>query len=434
VTGPQPATAAENGAAALLRAVDLMADGPVVWGRPVPARGPGVFIVEMPATRATAPLELTRIGKWLELVPDLRLDGERPTSRALSARMAAFWHPATRVVYVGATDGSIGGRGEAMVHTGLGERRPHPGAHWLQALIGLEQARIWWASTRAVQEYEDALLGAFAETIPAADLAALHDRAVILPFANLRTVTGERKATGLTNSLVPADPVVATPAGRVVDVPPGEAEGATGRTGSRAAGGTVRRAPRAPRAAPSRPSAAGQSASPTRASGTSAASALGRQRDATYVSADGLARLQAEHDELVGTQRPAVIGRIKAAKELGDLKENADYSSAREEQSFLEGRIAAIEALLRDATIIEAPTTAAGGKIGLGSKVSIADPETPTDITVYELVGPPEADPTAGRISNMSPVGRALIGKTAGETVIVRTPRGEASFVIVAVD
>jgi transcription elongation factor GreA len=95
---------------------------------------------------------------------------------------------------------------------------------------------------------------------------------------------------------------------------------------------------------------------------------------------------------------------------------------------------AAIEALLRDATIIEAPTTDAGGKIGLGSKVSIADPETPTDITVYELVGPPEADPTAGRISNMSPVGRALIGKTAGEVVIVRTPRGEASFVIVAVD
>jgi transcription elongation factor GreA len=147
-----------------------------------------------------------------------------------------------------------------------------------------------------------------------------------------------------------------------------------------------------------------------------------------------MARLREEHVLLTGTKRPEVIARIKSAKELGDLKENADYSSAREEQSFLEGRIKTIESLLRDATVIEAPTSEAGGKVGLGSKVSIADPDTPDDITVYELVGPPEADPSAGRISNMSPVGKALVGKTAGETVLVRTPRGEAQFVIVAVD
>ena len=66
--------------------------------------------------------------------------------------------------------------------------------------------------------------------------------------------------------------------------------------------------------------------------------------------------------------------------------------------------------------------------------LSIADPETPDDVTIYELVGPPEADPSAGRISNMSPVGKALVGKMAGETVLVRTPRGDAQFVIVAVD
>jgi len=147
-----------------------------------------------------------------------------------------------------------------------------------------------------------------------------------------------------------------------------------------------------------------------------------------------MARLREEHAELTGKKRPEVIARIKSAKELGDLKENADYSSAREEQSFLEGRIATIEALLRDATVIEAPTSEAGGKVGLGSKVSIADPETPDDVTIYELVGPPEADPSAGRISNASPVGRALVGKTAGETVTVRTPRGDAEFLIVAVD
>src|SRR4029078_10367653 len=133
-----------------------------------------------------------------------------------------------------------------MIHTGLGERRPHPGAHWLQALIGLEQARIWWAPAPAVGDYEAALRGAFAATIPAADRAALHDASVILPFANLRTVTGERKRTGLSTSLAPATRGPATPAGRVVQVPPGAALGTGGLPGSsaRTAGGTIRRAAR----------------------------------------------------------------------------------------------------------------------------------------------------------------------------------------------
>jgi len=395
-----------------------MGDGPVVWGRPVPARGPGVFVVELPATRATAPLELTRIGKWLERVPDLRLDGERPTSRALAARMAAFWLPSTRVVYIGATDGSIGGRIEAMVHTGLGERRPYPGAHWLQALIGLEQARIWWAQTPAVEEYEDALLGAFAATIPPADRAALHDATVILPFANLRTVTGERKATGLSNSLVAADPVRRTPEGRVVEKAPGDADGAGGLPTRRAAGGTARRSPRPAATRTAMPRAPRTSAA--------AAAAMGRARDATYVSADGLARLQAEHDELVGTQRPAVIGRIKAANELGDLKENADYSSAREEQSFLEGRIKAIEAVLRDATLIEAPMGEAAARVMVGSTVSVEEDDGTT--STFAIVGSTEADPASGRISNVSPVGRALLGQSAGDTVVVTTPRGEIRY------
>ena len=416
MTGPQPPNAAENGAAALLRAVDLMGDGPVVWGRPVAARGPGVFVVELPTTRATAPLELTRIGKWLERVPDLRLDGERPTSRALAARMAAFWLPSTRVVYIGATDGSIAGRVEAMTHTGLGERRPHPGAHWLQALIGLELARIWWAPTPAVEEYEDALLNAFAATIPEADRAALHDATVILPFANLRTVTGERKVTGLSNSLIAAEPVRATPAGRVVEVAPGAALGTGGRSTGRAAGGTVRRAPRPSSGSPA----------PARATRSSAAAAAGRAREATYVSAEGLERLQAEHAELVRTQRPAVIGRIKAAKELGDLKENADYSSAREEQSFLEGRIKAIETVLRDATVIEAPVGEAAARVRVGSTVTVEEDDGTR--STFAIVGSTEADPAAGRISNVSPVGRALLGRSAGDEIVVVTPRGDVRY------
>ena len=88
-------------AASLLRSVGLMADGPVLWGRPVPASGPGVFVIELPAPLATAPIEVTRIGKWIERVDTLRLDGERPTSKALAARLSAFWLPSQTVLYIG---------------------------------------------------------------------------------------------------------------------------------------------------------------------------------------------------------------------------------------------------------------------------------------------------------------------------------------------
>jgi transcription elongation factor GreA len=414
--------ATDNGAAALFRAVGLMADGPVVWGRPVPARGSGVFIIELPATLHHAPLEHTRIGKWLEHVPELLLDGVHPTTRALAARLEAFWLPSTRVLFVGTTDGTIGGRIEAIRNTALGDRRPHPGGHWLHALGGLETARVWWAATSAVEEAEDALLTAFADTIPAAERAALHDPKVVLPFANLRTATGERKRTGLANSLVAPAPVRPTPTGRVVVVEPGAADGAGGIVG-RAAGGTVRRAPRPIGPASPRPRAtpAPRSTAARRAPGDRPPT------ETTWLSAEGLERLKAEHAELTG-KRPEVIGRIKAAKELGDLKENADYSSAREEQGFLEGRIASIEATLRVATVIETPG-AAVDRVTLGSTVTVED-ETGARMT-FVVVGSAEADPAAGRISNVSPVGRALIGRSAGDDVAVAAPRGEVHYRIV---
>ena len=425
MTGERSATstAADNGAAALFRAVGLMADGPVVWGRPIPARGPGVFVIELPAPLHHAPIELSRVGKWLELVPGLRLDGEHPTSRALAARLEAFWLPSSRVLFVGTTDGSIGGRIEAIRNTALGARRPHPGGHWLHALTGLEGARVWWATTRAIEESEDALLTAFAETIPAVELAALHDPKVVLPFANLRTATGERKATGLANSLVPADPARPTPTGHITELAPGAAEGAGGVTG-RAAGGTVRRAPRSAGSTPARPRA-----TPTPRS-TAARRKPGDRpaTETTWVSAEGLERLRAEHAELTGVKRPEVIGRIKSAKELGDLKENADYTSAREEQSFLEGRIKSIEATLRVATVIETPAEAVD-KVVLGSTVTVED-DTGARMT-YVVVGSSEADPAAGRISNVSPVGRALLGRSAGDDVAVAAPRGEVHYRIV---
>ena len=406
------------GAADLLRSVGLMADGPVVWGRPLPARRGGVFVVELPEARATAPIELTRVGKWLERVPDLRLDGARPTSRALAVRLAAFWVPSARVLYVGSTDGSIGGRIEAIRNTVLGDRRPHAGGHWLHTLLGLERARVWWAPTDAAEEYEDGVLGAFAESVPDAERLALPDQTIILPFANLRTPTGERKATGLTNSLLPGEPTRAVPVGRIVEVPAGSADGAGGLRPSRAAGGTVRRGPRP---APSREASR---AAPSRAKAARPAAA------ATWVSAEGLDRLRAEHAELTGVRRPEVIGRIKAAKELGDLKENADYAAAREEQSFLEGRIAAIEQTLREATVIEV-ADGASGRASIGSTVTIEDDDGIR--TTFTIVGSTEADPAAGRISNVSPVGRALLGGRVGDDVVVATPRGEARYRIIEV-
>ena len=418
-------TAGPTGAE-LLRSVGLLADGPVVWGRPVPARSGGVFVVELPEPRPTAPIELTRIGKWLEHVPDLRLDGERPSSRALAARLAAFWIPSARVLYVGSTDGSIGGRVEAIRNTALGDHRPHSGAHWLHTLTTLDRTRIWWAPTPATEEYEDALLTEFAATIPEAERAALPDSKTVLPFANLRTATGDRKVTGLSNSLLASETSRPVEVRRITEVPPGSAEGASGLPPRRAAGGTVRRAPRpagggSPTTPPKR--AAASRAAPDGATG-------GRSPDPPWVSADGLERLRAEHAELTGLRRPEVIARIRAAKELGDLKENADYTAAREEQSFLEGRIAAIERTLREATVIDAGGDG-DGRVRLGSAATVEDEDGVR--ATFSIVGSTEADPAAGRISNVSPVGRALIGRSEGELVSVKTPRGEVRYRVIEV-
>jgi transcription elongation factor GreA len=433
-------------AAGLLRSVGLLADGPQVWGRRIRASGPGLFVVELPTTSPTAPLELTLIGKWLERVPTLRLDGLPATSKAVAARLASFWIPSTTILYVGSSQQSIAARLSAIEGTPLGERRPHAGGHWLKALRGVDRMRVWWARTDATEEYEDALFGAFSAAVPEADRARLHDPAVVLPFANLRSTSGERKAHGLSGYLVPEEPRPVAPATRVVEVPAADAEGARGLPAARAAGGTERQARR-----PSSPSGTGRTGrGPTAASGANgrpgaARSSAGRppgrrsppsgppRADPIYLSADGIVRLRDEHAELTGRRRPEVIARIKSAKELGDLKENADYAAAREEQSFLEGRIATIEGLLREATVIEAPSAAADGRIDLGSRVSIEETGTPGEVVVYELVGSAEADPAAGRISNASPVGRALIGRRVGETVAVRTPRGDVEYRIVAV-
>jgi transcription elongation factor GreA len=403
----------DAGAASLLRSVGLLADGPAVWGRPVQAGGPGVFVVEAPAPLATAPIELTRVGKWVERVDTLRLDGEVPTSKALAARLASFWLPSQTVLYIGASDVSIARRVAAIGRTELGDRRPAAGGHWLKTLRSLDGFTVWWAATEATEEYEDALLAAFAAGVPGSDVAGLPDRTVVLPWANLRRPTGERKATGLTGSLIAEPVAVPAPPTRIVQLPDGDAEGARGEP-----------APPRRRAATPRVSRA----APSGLAGTSIAAAPAAVVAAEALTPDGAARLRAELVELTQVKRPQVVARIRTAKEHGDLKENAEYHAAREEQSFLEGRVQAIEARLRSAVIVEAP--AAGSRVGLGSVVTLDDEG---ETVAYTIVGADESDPPRGRISSSSPVGRALVGRDEGDDVVVVTPAGERRYRILAI-
>jgi len=413
-------------APALLREVGLLADGPLPWGRPVPVRSPGVFLIELPAPLPAAPIELTRVGKWLEHVPGLLLDGTHPTSRALAARLGSFWVPSQTVLYIGATEASISARLVAMERTVLGDRRPYSGGHWLMTLKNLASTRVWWAATQAVEEYEDALLSAFAASVPAEERAALPDPGIVLPFANLRRPTGERKPSGLTGSLV-AEPVAPTPPPkRVVVMPDGDAEGARGEPPE-----PRRRAPRVT-ASPSPTSSragGGGGAAPGTARPPAAPPTATPGGPAATLTAEGAERLRAELAELTGIKRPEVIARIRAAKELGDLKENADYSSAREEQSFLEGRVQALEARLREAVIAVVPVAGAGADLGSRITVEI-DGATDT----YTLVGTAEADPSSGRLSVASPVGRALLRAVAGDEVAVQTPRGPVTYRVISVE
>jgi transcription elongation factor GreA len=402
-------------AATLLREVGLLADGPLPWGRPVPARGKGVFVVELAAPLATAPLEMTRVGKWLERVPELHLDGARPTTRALAARIGSFWLPGQVVLYIGAASSSIGGRLAAMDQTVLGDRRPSSAGYWLKTLRDVP-LRVWWSATEAIEEYEDALLSAFEASVRGAERAGRDAEVVdpLLPFANLRRPTGERRRTGISEALLPEPEVAPTPPTRVVQLPDGDAEGAHGEPPERKRRPVVAQpAPEKIRRAPTR----GQLA---RGGGDPAAKGL---------TADGAARLQAELRELTEVKRPEVIARIRAAKELGDLKENADYTAAREEQSFLEGRVQALEARLRDAVVVDAPV--AGSGANLGSRVTVeSDGLTDT----YTLVSTAEANPSEGRVSTVSPIGQALLGAVPGAEVTVHTPRGPVRYRVTAVE
>ena len=146
----------------------------------------------------------------------------------------------------------------------------------------------------------------------------------------------------------------------------------------------------------------------------------------------GAQRLRAELEELKSVKRPAVIHAIAEARAHGDLKENAEYHAAREQQSFIEGRIKQLEGELSHAQVIDVTALNAGSRVVFGATVQLADVETDEEKT-YQIVGDLEADIKQGLIAISSPVARALIGKHEGDSVVIEAPGGTSEYDIVGV-
>ena len=147
------------------------------------------------------------------------------------------------------------------------------------------------------------------------------------------------------------------------------------------------------------------------------------------MTVEGEAALRVELDNLKKNDRPNVIAAIAEAREHGDLKENAEYHAAREQQGFIEGRIQDIEAKLSNSQIIDIAKIPQGDRVIFGSKVTILNVETDEQVT-YRIVGDDEADVKEGKISYQSPIARALIGKEIGDVVVVKTPGGDVEYEI----
>lgn len=144
----------------------------------------------------------------------------------------------------------------------------------------------------------------------------------------------------------------------------------------------------------------------------------------------GHAAINAELKNLKSVERPAIIAAVAEARSHGDLSENAEYHSAREKHSFIEGRINELETIVSLAEVID--PTKLSGTIKFGATVKLVDEDTDEEKT-YQIVGEPEADIEAGRLNIKSPLARALIGKDEGDSVEVRTPGGEKSYEILTI-
>jgi len=152
------------------------------------------------------------------------------------------------------------------------------------------------------------------------------------------------------------------------------------------------------------------------------------ERD-VYLTPEGAQKLKAELEELRGPRRQALAKRLRHAIQQGDLSENADYITAKEEQAFLEGRILELESILREAVIVE--NGGAAGEVGIGSTVVVSMDGGARE--TFQVVGVAEARPREGKISHESPIGQALFGHRPGDVVRASTPGGEIELVILEI-
>ena len=148
-----------------------------------------------------------------------------------------------------------------------------------------------------------------------------------------------------------------------------------------------------------------------------------------YLTLEGKQKLEEELDHLVNVRRPEVAEAIRSAKEEGDLSENSAYDEAKLNQGFVEGRIQTIEAQLRNAVIIE--ENGNSDEVYLGTQVTVEEEGFGQE--TYQIVGSAEADPMNGKISNESPIGKALLGAKVGQTVMAETPDGQIAFKVVEI-
>ncbi|HEX4854329.1 transcription elongation factor GreA [Arenimonas sp.] len=151
------------------------------------------------------------------------------------------------------------------------------------------------------------------------------------------------------------------------------------------------------------------------------------------LTARGAEQLRRELEDLKSVQRPRVIAAIAEARAHGDLKENAEYHAAKDQQGFIEGRISEIEDRLGRAEVIDPARLAAGGKVVFGATVTLVNVDTDEEVT-YQIVGMDEADIKQGRVSFRAPLARAMIGREVGDQVLVPAPGGEQAYEILAVE
>ena len=153
--------------------------------------------------------------------------------------------------------------------------------------------------------------------------------------------------------------------------------------------------------------------------------------DQQYLTEEGAAELRRELEDLIKVKRPELAVKLKEAISQGDLSENADYHDAKEQQAFLEGRIQYLEGLLHSAVIVSDNAGKKASVINVGTEVTVQEGNEPPEIFI--IVGAAEADPRAGKISNESPLGRALLGHKVGDKVSFDAPAGKLTFKIKAI-